>query len=1605
MALAASMGPALKARSGRPPLAPGTSSSGLRCVRHALWPLPRPRWTAQAPTAATADGAAGPAPAADGRPPSTDSAAVEAAASTNSHDGGEQPLPPPAAAAPKRRGRRPKAAAAEQEALAGPAGDAVSATAAAAQAAEAKPKRRRTRRPAAAADPSGPSLASAGSASASASDEEAPAAPAAAAAVGPRRRGRRPAASSSLAVAASGGGGGSSGSLSSVDGGAAAAAAAAAAGVPDDGGPVVFSTKLPGPAWAEKKRWVVFSDLHVRESSLATCLEVMRAVEAEARARDAGVMFLGDFWDKRGALPVEPLNQVLQELSRWRCPVLMLVGNHDQIDLGGRRHSLTPLELACPHVHVFEEPTLWNHALWLPYRREGWILTRAMAQAAGAAGAADAAGATAAADGGSGGGGGAGAGGGGGVNAIFMHADVRTARTNQWRQAQEGLDPSAFPPALPAYSGHYHLPHTVPGTAITYVGSPYQVSLGEAGEAKRLLVLSAPAWAPEAEVPLALGPRHHRVSGAAAAERLVDLARAAAAAAAAGGGGGAAGVGGVAAEAGAEAEAAGVWRGGQAEGGAPRRGDRVKLWLSAAEAGDGRVAEALAQLEAAGVAVEQVLQPEARPPRVEAAEGASPEELIAAYFAGPGAGPDAEAAAVVVRQAVAAARDAAGVGDAAAAAGGGAAVAGGGGGGCVDLDFEWVRLCGFGPFVEDQTYPLASRGVRVVVGSNLDEPGADSNGAGKTCLVGAPLWALTGDVLARTESGGGGRVPVDALRNDGCPQCRVAVGGRLNGRPFVVTREVKRGKTSGLSLCLDGQDLTQQDISSTAELIRSSFATDLLRCSAFFGQNDITGLLEANDATLKQRLGLVVDLEVWEAARQTLTPQRKSATSAAAEALGRGRLLGEQAGRRAAEVAAAEAAEADWAGQHAARLARYDAEVMARAAEAAAAAAALAAPAAAARGLAASLRSSAAAAEAEQRQWEAEVAAQQAAMSTPPVPAAAPVAARLPSAAASASASASGLGSGSGAAPCPAAAAAEAEAAEAAAAEAVRGRRVEEAKAYSRRTECQAAAGMALGALKQRQASLAEYTTAVSQLATVHTVQTANGHGHAPVKTATATASVAESVTSTSYDGYAGTNGHHKSDGGYNGSGYNGGGGGEAGGGEAAVVAVCDRCRQPISSHQYAANVERLEADAQEARQVYDRAAAELAEAEEAFRGAAARAQEADAALTALVRHRTEEARRAAAAATAAAAAAEREARAAAEATAAAQREAWAAATRALTVLRQRLAGSERRRGELLSAAADLDRVALDLDSSMAAFAVQSEALHQDPAVHAHVEAAASPEVAAAQAAAAAEGGPAAAAEQLLAAARGLAAAARREAAAAARALAGAARELEQVRAEAEAAAEAAAAAEARSRALAEADRALGRSGIPSLLLEDVLGQLQTYTAGYLSELCDGYLLELSATRGGAAGAAGGEQGPPQRGAAREKEEIQKVIKVRDPLASTSSSTSSTGPSPSAPALRVRDVRQLSGGERRRLALALCLGFERLVRARRRLASSLLVLDEVLQQLDNTGCERVACVLRERLPHSTVLVVGQGSSAVAEAFEVVDVVEKRGGAARVRVAA
>jgi hypothetical protein len=95
-----------------------------------------------------------------------------------------------------------------------------------------------------------------------------------------------------------------------------------------------------------------------------------------------------------------------------------------------------------------------------------------------------------------------------------------------------------------------------------------------------------------------------------------------------------------------------------------------------------------------------------------------------------------------------------------------------------------------------------------------------------------------------------------------------------------------------------------------------------------------------------------------------------------------------------------------------------------------------------------------------------------------------------------------------------------------------------------------------------------------------------------------------------------------------------------------------------------------------------------------------------------------------------------------------------------------------------------------------------------------------------------------------------------------------------------------------------------------------------------------------------------------------------------------------------------RSLRQLSGGERRRAALALALAHADLAASRGGVHCDLLVLDEVLQHLDAEGIARVAAALRA-MPRGTVLLTSQADSATSHLFDTVDRVWKRGGSAGV----
>ncbi|CAM6128294.1 unnamed protein product [Calypogeia fissa] len=232
--------------------------------------------------------------------------------------------------------------------------------------------------------------------------------------------------------------------------------------------------------WSKVETWVVFSDLHFSRRTRDTCLQVLEAVHNEAYTRKAGIIFLGDFWHARGALPVELLNIVVAELAKWTCPAVFIPGNHDQVNMGGQMHALMVLGAVNPLIKVFDDPVEFLDALWLPFRRDHNLIKEALQQHPN-------------------------------VKAIFAHLDVVGAYMNEAYQAKEGIEPSNFPQDIPIFTGHYHKPHVVKDTQIEYIGSPYQISASEVGQQKRFLLLNN-SWQKVGEISINIGGRHFVIS-------------------------------------------------------------------------------------------------------------------------------------------------------------------------------------------------------------------------------------------------------------------------------------------------------------------------------------------------------------------------------------------------------------------------------------------------------------------------------------------------------------------------------------------------------------------------------------------------------------------------------------------------------------------------------------------------------------------------------------------------------------------------------------------------------------------------------------------------------------------------------------------------------------------------------------------------------------------------------------------------------------------------------------------------------------------------------------------------------------------------------------
>lgn len=604
--------------------------------------------------------------------------------------------------------------------------------------------------------------------------------------------------------------------------------------------------RAPPPALERVRRFVVLSDLHVRRETAAVCIQALRRTHREAVARGAGVLFLGDWWHSRGALPVEPLNMVLRELEAWSVPVVLLPGNHDLVSRAGEALSLTAMAttLGADKCVVVTRPEIMLDALFLPYMHSA-VQMKAVLRAA--ASMPDP------------------------VRTVFCHAEVAGARLANRivsRPSPRVVEPADFD-FHRVYSGHLHRPHLVPNTNVRYAGSPYQVSAAEYGQSKSLLVLDRHnGWAVEETIPIDIGTRHFFVSIPARLREAAPVIRS---------------------------------------------GDSVVI--STLDPSDPQVLAAVSKYRREGARIEvRHCSPEEifngsevagaltfkgrrrRPgPRI-STTSMSPMDLFQEYARRK----KLDKATVTLGSEIVsdlttrvlAGKD-------------------------VHIQFENVVMEGFGSFLERVEYPLDDRGIVLIIGQDgIDGNGnmtGRTNGTGKSTLAMAPLWALSGKTDPRPD-GSADKGVSEEMVHDNASVCVVILRLRLtgdrivtllqqmmtpselkqsglenptsNGVSLTVTRSSTRSTKSngrngyklGLTLHVNnGTDLTTMDIRKTQSRLDSLVNTSLLPHTTFFAQHTAAGrgLLDGTDSTLKNHLALIFPLDIWGEARQS-TKDRKA---------------------------------------------------------------------------------------------------------------------------------------------------------------------------------------------------------------------------------------------------------------------------------------------------------------------------------------------------------------------------------------------------------------------------------------------------------------------------------------------------------------------------------------------------------------------------------------------------------------------------------------------------------------------------------------------------------------------------------------------------------
>lgn len=236
--------------------------------------------------------------------------------------------------------------------------------------------------------------------------------------------------------------------------------------------------KKDQPTW----EYIVFGDLHVKASTLARCVMVLRRIRQEAKARGCPVICTGDFWDQRGHLSVRQHDEIaneLDEFEREEVEIILIPGNHDQVSRDGRIHGLRVFS-KYKNIRVVNDPEqdTSRKIAFIPWREDPEEQERMFRDVPAG-------------------------------YVVFGHGEVKGAVANNGHKSAGKFVGKAVEHLRAVYLGHYHKRQQIAN--VFYIGSPYEQNMGERNMPHGFAVVRSSRFEPE-HINLDDFPKHWRLN-------------------------------------------------------------------------------------------------------------------------------------------------------------------------------------------------------------------------------------------------------------------------------------------------------------------------------------------------------------------------------------------------------------------------------------------------------------------------------------------------------------------------------------------------------------------------------------------------------------------------------------------------------------------------------------------------------------------------------------------------------------------------------------------------------------------------------------------------------------------------------------------------------------------------------------------------------------------------------------------------------------------------------------------------------------------------------------------------------------------------------------